>query len=106
MDLPSLSHSANVNGFMVEPGWKPPMPLRSLPSLSMVHVEVQLRIEPLAGQERGVLGHRDDLAGARLDGDQRGAPLVRVGAGGGVDLVLGGRLRLRSSVVVMVRPPP
>ncbi len=31
MDLPSLSHSANVNGFMVDPGWNPPAPLRSLP---------------------------------------------------------------------------
>ena len=34
MDLPSLSHWANVNGFMVEPGWNPPRPLRSLPLAS------------------------------------------------------------------------
>ena len=34
-DLPSLSHSANVNGFMVEPGWNPPAPLRSLPLASL-----------------------------------------------------------------------
>ena len=34
IDLPSLSHSANVNGFIVEPGWKPPRPLRSLPLAS------------------------------------------------------------------------
>ena len=31
MVRPWCSHSANVNGFMVEPGWNPPAPLRSLP---------------------------------------------------------------------------
>src|SRR5687768_10190609 len=31
IDLPSSSHWANVNGFIVEPGWAPPRPFRSLP---------------------------------------------------------------------------
>ncbi|MNI43365.1 hypothetical protein D3C73_976910 [compost metagenome] len=34
IDLPSFSHWANVKGFIVEPGWNPPMPLRSFPFLS------------------------------------------------------------------------
>jgi hypothetical protein len=35
MVFPWFSHSANVNGFMVDPGWKPPAPFRSLPLVSL-----------------------------------------------------------------------
>src|SRR5687768_12315617 len=32
--FPWCSHSAKVNGFVVDPGWKPPAPFKSLPLLS------------------------------------------------------------------------
>ena len=51
MDLPSSSHWAKVNGFMVEPGWAPPRPFRSLPfssNLSTLKLSWESNF-PLAG---------------------------------------------------------
>ena len=58
-----------------------------------IDIEVQLSIEfSVLGEKHGVLGHRQDLSRPRPDGNQRCAPLVRVGPGRRVNLCLRGLL--------------
>src|SRR5919112_4799671 len=108
MDLPSLSHWANVNGFMVDPGCAPPRPLRSLPSLSSLST---LKFtceskEPSAGRKvvfwaietiLPELGCTETMAAPHLSGL---APADALTCSWAAAWALGSR------VVVMVSPPP
>jgi hypothetical protein len=105
--LPSFSHWANVNGFIVDPVWKPPAPFRSLPCGSFASTLKFRWVSNLPGSARNTVF----CAIARifpLPGwtDTRAAP-HRSGLGPAVPSTCdwAAACSLLSRVVVMVRPP-